>query len=66
MLKKNEGAFDRVGRIVVGLAVLSLAFVGPHTAWGYIGVVPLLTGLIGSCPAYQLLGINTCPLQKPH
>lgn len=64
MLKQNEGGLDRVLRILIGIVVLSLAFVGPKTAWGYIGLVPLLTGLIGSCPAYQLFGFNTCPLKK--
>jgi len=63
MLKKDEGFMDRFARIVIA-GVLSLAFVGPHTAWGYVGLVPLLTGLIGSCPAYQLFGLSTCPLQK--
>ena len=56
----NEGKIDRLLRIVVGLAVLSLVFVGPQTAWGWIGVVPLLTGLVGYCPAYSLIGLNTC------
>ena len=64
MLRKNEGFMDRFARVVIGAGVLSLAFVGPHTAWGYIGAVPLLTGLIGSCPAYQLFGFSTCPMQK--
>jgi hypothetical protein len=66
MLKKNEGFMDRFARVVIGAGVLSLAFVGPHTAWGYIGAIPLLTGLIGSCPAYQLFGISTCSMQKSH
>ena len=66
MLKKNEGFMDRFARVVIGVGVLSLAFVGPHTAWGYIGAIPLLTGLIGRCPAYQLFGFSTCQLQKGH
>jgi len=61
----NEHAIDRVLRVVLGLAVLSLAFVGPQTAWGYVGLVPLVTGLLGSCPLYTLLGVSTCPLKKP-
>jgi hypothetical protein len=56
----NEGVIDRASRVIVGLALLSLAFVGPRTAWGYLGLVPLLTGLIGWCPLYSLLGISTC------
>jgi hypothetical protein len=57
---KNEGSADRVVRIVVGLGLLGLVFVGPQTVWGWIGIVPLATGVIGWCPAYTLLGINTC------
>ncbi len=55
----NEGPFDRVVRILAGLAILSLAFFGPQTAWGYLGAIPLVTGLIGWCPLYSLLGIRT-------
>lgn len=60
---KNEGTIDRVLRVVVGLAVLSLVFVGPETAWGWAGLVPLVTGLAGFCPLYSILGINTCPMR---
>jgi hypothetical protein len=60
MFARNEGSFDRFLRVIVGLAILSLVFFGPKTAWGYIGLVPLITGLVGYCPAYQLLGLNTC------
>lgn len=56
----NEGKIDRLLRIIVGLVLISLVFVGPQTPWGWVGVVPLLTGLVGFCPAYTLLGINTC------
>ena len=59
---KNVGTVDRVVRIVVGLLLIALVFVGPQTAWGWIGVVPLLTALVGFCPAYRLFGIRTCPL----
>ena len=59
-LMRNEGTVDRVLRVLVGLGVLSLVFVGPKTLWGLVGLVPLLTGLFGFCPAYKLLGINTC------
>ena len=58
----NVGTIDRVLRIVVGLGLLGLVFLGPKTNWGWIGVVPLLTALVGYCPAYSLLGIRTCPL----
>jgi len=63
MSLKNEGTIDRALRVVVGLAVLSLVFVGPQTAWGWVGLVPLATGLIGFCPLYSILGINTCSLR---
>lgn len=57
---KNVGGVDRVVRIVAGLGILSLAFIGPQTPWGYIGLVPLATGLIGWCPAYMPFGLKTC------
>jgi Inner membrane protein YgaP-like, transmembrane domain len=56
----NVGTIDRILRILVGLALIALVFVGPKTPWGWIGVVPLLTGLVRICPAYTLLGLNTC------
>ena len=64
ILPKNENTLERVARVVLGLGLLSIAFVGPQTAWGYLGVVPLLTGIIGSCPLYTLFGISTCPLKQ--
>lgn len=57
---KNVGTVDRVIRIVLGVVLLSLVFVGPQTPWGWIGVVPLVTALVGWCPAYTLFGIKTC------
>lgn len=62
-MKPNEGTIDRVLRVVAGLGILSLAFVGPQTAWGYVGLVPLVTGLVGFCPLYAMLGISTCPVK---
>lgn len=59
----NEGPLDRTLRVVLGLGLLALAFTGPHTLWGYIGLVPLLTGLVGMCPLYKVFGINTCPVR---
>ena len=68
MLKKllpaNEHPIERGVRVVVGLGLISLAFVGPQTPWGYLGVIPLLTGLIGSCPLYTLFGMSTCPVKS--
>lgn len=60
-MKRNEGSIDRLLRVIVGIAVLSLVFIGPKTAWGWLGLIPLLTGVVGTCPIYSLLGINTCP-----
>ncbi len=59
----NLGRLDRALRIVAGLALLGLTVAGPRTLWGLAGLVPLLTGLLGFCPAYRLLGLRTCPLQ---
>lgn len=56
----NVGGIDRVLRIVVGLAILSLVFVGPKSLWGLVGLVPLLTGLFGYCGLYSLIGVSTC------
>ncbi len=55
----NEGALDRVLRVTVGIILIALVYVGPQTNWGWVGIIPLLTGLIGFCPAYKLLGICT-------
>ena len=62
MLSKNVGSIDRILRIVVGLGLISLVFVGPQTPWGWIGIVPLLTAVISFCPLYTLIGIRTCPI----
>ncbi|MEZ4460533.1 MAG: DUF2892 domain-containing protein [bacterium] len=59
-MKRNEGTADRAIRVVLGLVLLSLVFVGPKTLFGLIGIVPLLTGIVGMCPLYSLLGIKTC------
>ncbi len=56
----NEHPVERIVRVVLGAGILSLAFIGPQSPWAYIGIVPLATGLIGSCPAYTLFGISTC------
>jgi hypothetical protein len=64
MAFKNEGTVDRVLRVIAGAALVSLVFVGPQTPWGWIGVVPLVTGLLGNCPVYSLLGISTCPVKR--
>ncbi len=64
LLPKNEHNIERILRVIIGIAVLSLVFIGPKTMFGLIGIVPLATGLLGSCPAYTLLGVSTCPMSK--
>jgi hypothetical protein len=59
-MKKNVGSVERVIRIIAGIVILSLAFVGPKSPWAYLGIIPLATGLIGWCPPYALLGLSTC------
>jgi len=63
-MPKNEGTIDRVLRVIVGAILIALVFVGPQTPWGWIGLIPLITGLVGWCPAYRLLGLRTCPVEK--
>jgi len=58
-MKSNVGTVDRILRVVVGIVLISLVFIGPKTAWGWIGVIPLATAFVGFCPAYRLLGIGT-------
>ncbi len=60
----NMGSADRIIRAIVGIVLLALVFVGPQTPWGWIGIVPLATALVGICPAYSLLGIKTCKKQQ--
>jgi len=59
-MTRNIGRTDQLLRVIIGLALLTLAFVGPKTPLGYLGLIPLLTGLSGFCPLYALLGISTC------
>lgn len=63
-MKLNVGGVDRILRIVGGVALIGLAATGTVGLWGYIGVVPLLTGAVGFCPVYPLLGLNTCSMKK--
>lgn len=60
----NEASLDRILRVTLGLFLLTLVFVGPRTPWGWLGLVPLATGLAGFCPLYRLVGIDTCKLAK--
>ncbi len=63
-MKCNSGGVDRILRVVVGLILVALAATGTVGAWGWIGLLPLVTGAFGFCPAYTLLGINTCAIKK--
>jgi hypothetical protein len=63
-MSRNEGAVDCIVRIVLGLALLALVFAGPKTWLGLVGLVPLLTGIVGFCPLYRLVGIRTCGIAQ--
>ena len=64
-MKRNVGDVERVVRVVAGLAVLSLVFVGPRTNWGWLGLMPLASGLLGWCPPYDLVGFSTRSPREP-
>ena len=63
-MKQNVGSIDRTLRVIVGLGLISMVFIGPQSVWGWIGIVPLATVLIGWCPPYALLGINSCGIKN--
>jgi hypothetical protein len=63
LLPVNEHPIERVIRVALGLGLISIAFIGPKSPLGWIGVVPLATGLLGSCPLYTLFGFSTCPMK---
>ena len=63
-MKVNEGTIDRTLRVIVGLVLIGLAATGTVGVWGWIGVLPLLTGIVGFCPAYAVFGMSTCPMKK--
>lgn len=60
MFSQNEGTIDRAVRVIIGLGVISLVFVGPQTPWGWFGLLPLATAAIGWCPLYAVFGMSTC------
>jgi len=60
MFTTNVGSTDRLFRIILGLVLIALVFVGPKTPWGWIGIVPLVTGFLRTCPLYSIFGMNTC------
>ena len=62
LFPRNEHTIERIVRVIAGLAIVSLYFVGPRTPWALLGLVPIATGLLGSCPLYTILGVSTCPV----
>lgn len=60
----NVGTVDRVIRGLVGVLLILMVFVGPQTPWGWIGIIPLVTAIVGFCPAYKIFGLSTCPTGK--
>ncbi len=63
-MKKNIGNIDRIGRIILGVILLSLTVIGPKTLWGLIGIIPLATAAFSFCPFYPILGFSSCPIDK--
>lgn len=61
MFKNNVGNLDRIIRVAVGLGLLAIVFVGPKTPFGWLGLIPLATAALGTCPLYSILGVSTCP-----
>jgi hypothetical protein len=59
-MKQNVNNIERAVRVVIGAAIVSLVFIGPQSPWGWLGLVPIATGLLGWCPPYAMLGISTC------
>ena len=64
-MTKNVGGIDRILRIALGLVLIGLTVIDALPVWGYIGIVPLATGLMGWCPPYAMFGFNTCAMKKP-
>ena len=60
IMSRNVGTIDRLVRVAIGAVLIVLALAGVVDAWGYLGIIPLLTGVVGTCPAYTLFGISTC------
>lgn len=64
MFKNNVGGIDRIARVLLGVVLIALTLMGTIGVWGWIGAVPLATGLLGTCPAYTVFGLSTCPMKK--
>jgi hypothetical protein len=65
-MDKNVGGIDKVLRVVVGIALIAMVFVGPQTPWGWLGLIPLATAAMSWCPLYTLLGVRTCGIAPKH
>lgn len=63
-MKTNVGGIDRILRIAVGVILIALTLMGTIGVWGWLGIIPLATGIFRSCPLYSLLGMSTCPMDK--
>ena len=63
-MSQNVAQWDRIARVLLGLVLISLVFVGPQTAWGWLGLILVATGAVGTCPIYRLLGVSTRPAPK--
>ena len=63
-MKTNEHLIDRALRVIAGLVLIALAATGTVGVWGWIGVLPLVTGIVGFCPGYAIFGISTCTMKK--
>ena len=63
-MNKNEGFIDRTLRILIGVLLLAMVFIGPQTFWGYVGLIPLITGLVGFCPLYKIFGLSSCSVKS--
>ena len=63
-MTQNVGNIDRTLRALIGITLIAMVFVGPQTVWGWIGIVPLATAIMGWCPPYALLGISTCRVKN--
>jgi hypothetical protein len=59
-MERNMGSADRIARLIVGIILIALVFVGPQSPWGWIGIIPILTAVVGWCPAYVPFGFRTC------
>jgi hypothetical protein len=60
LFPQNEHPVERVIRVLAGIGILSLTVIGPQTPWGYLGIIPIVTGLAGTCPLYTIFGFSTC------